>query len=127
MFTIEPTDHWRVGDRAYCLRTLKRGGQHVVERGRIYTVTAVLQMRGMMSDGLHLDGVDRGKSDGFWSNRFVCLRGRQLPHRQIAERTSHSWYEAYRATADARAAQAIEARRVETPKSGSIGDESAVA
>lgn len=101
-YTIEPIDHWKAGDRAYCLRGLRLNGRHVVEAGRIYAVTEVKQTKGMMSDGLRLCGIDTGEAWGFSSNRFVCIRGRALPLKQIAERTRRGWLEAYETCRDAR-------------------------
>lgn len=101
-YTIEPTDHWRPGDRAFCVRGLKRDGRHVVETGRVYRVAEAKSYPGMMSDGLKLEGVDTGEIWGFWSNRFVCIRGAGPAGHQIAERTRRRWYEAYRACGDAR-------------------------
>lgn len=99
-YTIEPTDHWRAGDRAYCVRGLKKDGRHIVEAGRIYRVTEAQQYPGMMNDGLRLAEV--GDVWGFWSSRFVCIRGRELPMQQIAKRTRRSWLEAYCECRDAR-------------------------
>jgi hypothetical protein len=120
MFTIEPADHWRAGDRAYCIRGAKKLGRYVVETGRVYSVSEVKLIPGCMSDGLRLAEVDMIETWGFWSNRFVCIRGRDLPIRQITERTSRSWLDAYWATAKARAAQGMETRRADTPKSESV-------
>lgn len=100
-YTVEPTDHWKAGDRAYCIRGLKKDGRHLVELGRIYEVEAAKQWQGMMNDGLDLVGVDTG-GPMFCSNRFICLRGSELTLRQIAARTRHGWLDAYRATGDAR-------------------------
>jgi len=100
-YTVEPADHWRAGDRAYCIRGLKHGGRYIVETGRIYSVEDVLRMPGMMNDGLKLAGIDTGEVFGFWSNRFACIRGR--PAEQIAARCRASWHEAYAECRDARA------------------------
>lgn len=115
-YAISPTDHWKTGDRAYCLRGLKKEGRHIVEKGRMYHVAEATQIKGMMADGLKLVGVDTGDVWGFWSSRFVCIRGRELPIRQIEQRTSRSWSDAYRAGREARnaAAQGIETQRAET-------------
>ena len=102
VYTIEPTDHWRAGDKAYCVRGLRKEGRQIVEAGRIYTVKEARSYPGMMNDGLRLEGVDAGDAFGFCSNRFVCLRGDAPYAKQLAERMSHSWLEAYRACADAR-------------------------
>jgi hypothetical protein len=100
MYTIEPTDHWRPGDRAYCVRSAKRDGAHLVEAGRVYLVEEAVQLPGMMSDGLKLAGI----ASRIWSSRFVCLRGQPPYGKQMAERTRHGWYEAYSACRDAREA-----------------------
>lgn len=107
-FTIDPTDHWMPGDRAYCIRGLKKDGRHIVEAGRVYVVVDARQFPGMMNDGLKLEGVDTGDIPGFWSNRFVCLRGRPPFTEELAQRTRRSWYEAYRACADARGAMVLQ-------------------
>lgn len=101
VYVIEPTDHWKAGDRAYCTRGLKRDGRWIVETGRMYRVAEARQYDGMMPDGLKLEGVDVG--DGFWSSRFVCIRGRELPARQIKRRTRHAWMDAYATTSNERA------------------------
>lgn len=99
MYTVEPADHWKAGDRAYCLRGMRHKGRWVVEKGRVYTVAEAKLLRGCMMDALKLEGVDTGDTDGFSSTRFVCLRGDGLPIKQIAERTRGGWHEAYVATA----------------------------
>lgn len=101
-YTIEPVDHWKAGDRAYCVRGLKENGRHIVEAGRVYTVSEARQLPSMMSDGIRLVGVDTGKTWGFWSSRFVCLRGRPPFAKQIEQRTRRGWYDAYRECAAAR-------------------------
>ncbi len=114
-YTIEPTNHWIAGDRAYCVRGLKLGGKFIVETGRVYSVSQAKQVRGMMPDALRLAGVDTGEAEGFWSSRFVCLRGKGLAARQIAARTRHGWSEAYSECRDARSdAQAMSAGTAKT-------------
>lgn len=108
-YTVEPTDHWRTGDRAYCVRGLKKDGRYIVETGRIYSVSEVKRLQGMMSDGLKLAGVETGDVWGFWSNRFACIRGRELAFRQITNRCRFGWLDAYAECRDARSAIAIEA------------------
>jgi hypothetical protein len=102
MYSIEPTDHWRAGDRAYCLTPIRDGRAFVTERGRIYRVVEARQYRGIMNDGIRLAGVDARGKWGFSSHRFVCLRGPELPIRQLAKRTRHGWYDAYMACSKAR-------------------------
>lgn len=102
IFTIEPTNHWRAGDRAYCIRGLKKDGRHIVEEGRVYAVVETRQRAGMMNDGLKLAGIDTGDAWGLQSGRFVCLRGKSLPLKQIQQRTRRGWLDAYRECRDAR-------------------------
>ena len=103
-YAIEPTDRWKPGDRAYCLRGLKLDGKHIVEAGRMYRVAEVERVRGMMPDGLRLEGIVTTPAVGFWSSRFACIRGGELPIRQLERRTSRSWSDAYAACRDARTA-----------------------
>lgn len=105
LFTVEPTDHWQVGDRAYCVRGLKLDDRYIVEAGRVYSVCAVKKRKGMMNDGLKLAGIDTGDVWGFSSSRFVCIRGRALPIKQINDRTRRGWLDAYVACRDARSAK----------------------
>ncbi|MCW1431419.1 hypothetical protein [Novosphingobium sp. JCM 18896] len=102
IFSVEPFDHWRPGDRAYCLHGLHKDDQQIVEAGKIYAVVEAQQFPGMMNDGLKLAGIE----PRFWSGRFVCLRGRPPYAKQLAERTRRGWYEAYRLCSDARNATA---------------------
>lgn len=103
VFVIEPTDHWKAGDRAYCTRGLKRDGRWIVETGRMYRVAEARQFESMMPDALKLDGVDTADIQGFWSSRFVCIRGRELPAHQIKKRTRQAWMDAYATTSNERA------------------------
>ena len=112
-YTVEPTEHWRAGDRAYCVRGLKYAGRHLVETGRIYLVEEVLQMNGMMNDGLKLAGINTGEVFGFWSSRFACIRGQAS--KQLDQRIRYSWSEAYTECRDARNAQGIAERATLDP------------
>ena len=109
MFAVEPEGGWKVGDKAYCLNSTGVEPRTLVERGRVYDVVEVKRIRGMGHNGLKLRGVDTGEVWGFWSNRFVCLRGRTRHLQELQDRSRPDWYGAYKAS---------EATRLTTPAQG---------
>jgi hypothetical protein len=119
-YTVEPIDHWKAGDRAYCIRGVKKGGRYILETGRIYAVAEVRRIRGMMSDGLRLADASAGDEWGFWSHHFACIRRGELPIEQLAKRCRRGWLEAYEECRDGRNAIAMETRRAIDAKGGVV-------
>lgn len=97
-FSIEPIDGWHPGDKAYCLEEARGQTRILLEKGKVYLVEDVQHIKGMMSCGLKIDGVDADGEWGFWSTRFVKINNGR-PMQRLHEQTSRKWVDAYKASA----------------------------
>jgi len=98
MYSVEPSEGWQVGDRAYCILTVRLPNGETLERGRIYQVTTVKTYSNLVCSCLKLDGVNiPDESDGVRSGRFINVsRGR--PMARLSELSRASRLTAYYAS-----------------------------
>lgn len=95
VFTIEPCDGWRKGDKAYCIRGT-RSTKPTLETGKVYRVSDVIPLKNMQGCGIVLSGIETpSDTRGFWSSRFVKIPERAGALRQIDRCTTPIWHDAY--------------------------------
>lgn len=98
VFTINPSDGWQPGERAYCVRGTT-STRPSLEAGKVYRIASVIPQPHCVEQGLVFADIDLPVGfEGISSGRFVKLRRGKSALLQIAEQTTASWFEAYRAS-----------------------------